>query len=52
MEVKCISTCQLNREKVFVEGKNYDIPKEMYEKNKVFFEAVKNKTSKNNDKTE
>ncbi len=51
MEVKCISTCQENREKVFVKGKKYDISKEMYEKNKVFFEAIKKETSKNNDKT-
>lgn len=50
MKVKCISTCQFNREKVFIEGNEYTISEEMYEKNKDFFEAVKEKTSNKNDK--
>ena len=49
MKVKCVSTCQLNREKVFLEGQEYEISDDMYEKNKMFFEAVKEET-KNKDK--
>ena len=47
MKVKCVSTCQLNREKVFKQGIEYEITTDMYEKNKNFFEAVKEEKTRN-----
>lgn len=40
MKVVCISTCQKDRKTVYVVGKEYDIPENMYKKNKEFFKKV------------
>ena len=41
MKVVCINTCQKDRKTVFVVSKEYDIPEEMYKKNKTFFKKIK-----------
>ena len=45
MKVICISTCQKDRKTVYKVGKEYDIPDEMYKKNKAFFKKAE--TTKN-----
>lgn len=46
MKVICISTCQKDRKTVYYQGKEYDIPDEMYRKNKAFFKKAENKAKK------
>ena len=46
MKVICTSTCQKDRKTVFKAGKEYDIPEDMYRKNKAFFKKVDNKAEK------
>lgn len=46
MKVICISACQKERKTVYKVGKAYDIPEEMYRKNKAFFKRA-DKTTKN-----
>lgn len=40
MKVVCISTCQKDRKAVYISGKEYDIPEELYRKNKGFFKKI------------
>lgn len=47
MKVICTSTCQKDRKVVYVAGKEYDIPEELYKNNKDFFKKV-NKTKEEN----
>lgn len=43
MKVICISQCQTDRKIVYEIGKEYDIPEELYRKNKAFFEKAEKK---------
>lgn len=40
MKVICIKTCQKDRKTIYEAEKEYDIPEEMYKKNKAFFKKV------------
>ena len=46
MKVICTSTCQKGRKTVYQAGKKYDIPEEMFKKNKAFFKKAENKAEK------
>ena len=46
MKVICISACQKDRKTAYKVGKEYDIPEEMYRKNKAFFKKAENKKDK------
>ena len=46
MKVICISTCQKDRKTVYQVGKEYDIPEDVYRKNKAFFKKADNKAEK------
>lgn len=46
MKVICVCTCQKDRKTVYQVGKEYDIPEEMYRKNKAFFKKADNKIEK------
>ena len=43
MKVICTLTCQKDRKTVYQVGKEYDIPEEMFRKNKAFFKKAENK---------
>ena len=40
MKVICVSTCQKDRKINFENGKEYDIPNDVYKNNKTFFKKV------------
>ena len=40
MKVICINTCQIDRKIIFENGKEYDIPNDVYKKNKTFFKKT------------
>ena len=40
MKVICITTCQKDRKTVYKSGKEYDIPEDVYKKNKAYFKKV------------
>lgn len=46
MKVICTNTCQKDRKIVYQVGKVYDIPEEMFRKNKAFFKKAENKAEK------
>ena len=50
MKVICTNTCQKGRKTMYRAGKEYDIPDDMYRKNKVFFKRVEKKTENNSNK--
>lgn len=41
MKVRCKTQCQKDRKILFKVNEEYDIDKEMYQKNKEFFEKIK-----------
>ena len=46
MKVICTNTCQKDRKTVYKVGKEYDIPEDMYRKNKSFFKKAEKKAEK------
>ena len=46
MKVICTNTCQKDRKTVYQIGKEYDIPEEMFRKNKAFFKKAETKAEK------
>lgn len=46
MKVICTNTCQKGRKTMYRAGREYDIPEEMYKKNKAFFKKAENKNKK------